>query len=385
MLQIQYYNKGLSKTQIEQIIKNYNLKYTTLTNEINLKLNSIIKTVLNDITPFLENIEYLSKQAKQIKEFEHTKNRIEMLENKLKEKTLIEKELQTNINNLKQEINELKEKGKEYEKNIKLKDELLLKAEGNKPKTQNTNNKTKKRKKTLELNKVKSVSSSSLDKLEIAKEDKISRNEEENKINTNYINTSFKKQKQKSILKWNKDNNKYMMNLKELTRNLTGYHEKVMSNKNNQNINKFISGSNKKEEKKEKKEIKNKKRIVHSSLTKELEINKKMRFSSDINKVSRFEINKDSESDKENNDFIKENKSYILLYTFSSFLLKKRTKKIKKMKHSNIFNKNILNKLYFSNFLITNLNLSKRDFSNSFFIIFIFYNKLSFMQKKRLN
>ena len=48
MLQIQYYNKGLSKTQIEQIIKNYNIKYTRLTNEINLKLNSIIKTVLND-------------------------------------------------------------------------------------------------------------------------------------------------------------------------------------------------------------------------------------------------------------------------------------------------------------------------------------------------
>ena len=56
MLQIQYYNKGLTKTQIEQIIKNYNLKYTTLTNEINSKLNSIIKTVLSDITPFLENI-----------------------------------------------------------------------------------------------------------------------------------------------------------------------------------------------------------------------------------------------------------------------------------------------------------------------------------------
>ena len=309
MLQIQYYNKGLSKTQIEQIIKNYNLKYTTLTNEINLKLNSIIKTVLNDITPFLENIEYLSKQAKQIKEFENTKNRIEMLENKLKEKTLIEKELQTYINNLKQEINELKEKEKECEKNIKLKDELLLKAEENKPNTQNNNNKTKKRKKTLELNKVKVLSSSSLDKSEIAKENKTPKNGQKNKINSNKTNTSLKKQKEKNILKWNKDNNKYMMNLNEITRNFTGYHEKVMSNKNNQNINKFISGSNKKEEKKV---IQNKKKIVHSSYTKELKINKKTRLSSEINKVSRFEINKDSESDKENNDFINENKSYII-------------------------------------------------------------------------
>ena len=129
MLQIQYYNKGLSKTQIEQIIKNYNLKYTTLTNEINLKLTSLIKTVLNDITPFLENIEYLSKQAKQLKEFENAKNHVELLENKIKEKTLKEKELEHHINNLKQEINELKEKEKEYEKNIKILENKLNETE----------------------------------------------------------------------------------------------------------------------------------------------------------------------------------------------------------------------------------------------------------------
>ena len=42
MIQVQYYNKGLTKTQIEQILNNYKLKYTTLTNEINSKLNSLI-------------------------------------------------------------------------------------------------------------------------------------------------------------------------------------------------------------------------------------------------------------------------------------------------------------------------------------------------------
>ena len=93
MIQLQYYNKGLSKAQIEQILKNYNLKYTTITNEINLKLNSLIKIVLNDISPFLENIEYLSKKSKQLKEFENAKNRIEALEHQLKEKIIIEKEL----------------------------------------------------------------------------------------------------------------------------------------------------------------------------------------------------------------------------------------------------------------------------------------------------
>jgi len=316
MLQLQYYNKGLSKTQIEQIIKNYNLKYTTLTNEINLKLNSIIKTVLNDITPFLENIEYLSKQAKQLKEFENAKSRIDLLENKLKEKTFLEKELQENINCLKQEINDLKEKEKEYEKNIKLKDELLLKAEEykknthNPQNTNNINNKSKNRQKSLDLNKAKTFRNSSLDKLEISKEIKTSRNEEENSNINNSINTSTKKHKQKINFKWNKDNNnKYMMNLKEITRNLAGYHEKVVSTKTTQNINKFISGSNYKEERKS---TKNKRRVVHSFDKKEIKKDNKMRLSSEINKISRFEFNKESDSDKENNDNIQENKSYNL-------------------------------------------------------------------------
>ena len=299
MLQIQYYNKGLSKTQIEQIIKNYNIKYTRLTNEINLKLNSIIKTVLNDITPFLENIEYLAKQAKQIKEIENANDRIDILENKLKEKALQEKELQNNISYLKQEIKELKEKEKEYEKNIKLKDDLLKNIE-NKQTNQRANYTSKKIKKNVD----KHISSNSLDYLEINREIKSSRTEEENdKKNNNNINTSLKKLKRKNINKWNKDkNNKYMMNLKEITRNLNIYHEHAMMNKNSHNINQFISSSNQKEEKKE---IKNKKRIVHSIDGIKYTKNKDMRLSSDINHISRFEINKEEiESNNENNRYI---------------------------------------------------------------------------------
>ena len=191
MLQLQYYNKGLSKTQIEQILKNYNLKYTTVTNEISLKLNSLIKTVLNDISPFLENIEYLSKQSKQLKEFENAKNRIESLENKLKEKINIEKELQENIISLKQEINDLKEKEKEFEK-YRLKNEQLKSEENNSISEQiinNNNNKSynnnKNRKKTIDVNH-NFLINSSFDKAEIIKEqtprDNIPKNsiEEEN-------------------------------------------------------------------------------------------------------------------------------------------------------------------------------------------------------------
>ena len=93
MIQLQYYNKGLTKTQIEHILNNYNLKYTTITNEI----NSIIKTVLNDISPFLENIELLAKEMKKLKFQDNNTEKIELLENKLREKSQIEFQLQNDI------------------------------------------------------------------------------------------------------------------------------------------------------------------------------------------------------------------------------------------------------------------------------------------------
>ena len=311
MLQLQYYNKGLSKTQIEQIIKNYNLKYTTLTNEINLKLTSLIKTVLNDITPFLENIEYLSKQAKQLKEFENAKNHVELLENKIKEKTFREKELENYINNLKQEINDLKEKEKEYEKNIKIKNELILKYEESKQRIknnkQNNNPKIKKRKKSLDINNKKAFRSPSWKKLEINKENIVSRNEN-NFNNNNETNTSIKKMKPKYDFKWNK-NNKYMMNLQEITRNLAGFHEHIMTNKNNVIMNKFISGSNQKEDKKT---IKKNKKFVHSFDNRETKQGKNLRLSGEFTDVSKFKITKEEESDKENNDVSQDNKIFEL-------------------------------------------------------------------------
>ena len=279
MLQIQYYNKGLSKKQIEQIIKNYNLKYTTLTNEINLKLNSIIKTVLSDITPFLENIEYLSKQAKELKEIENTKNRIDTLEAKLKEKALLEKELQNNITYLKQEINELKEREKEYERNIRAKDDIINNLEKEKI--------NKKKKKMLNYSgSNKHLTSSSMENLEINYEQK-----------SEILDEEEIKQKNKNLIK----NSKYMMNLKEITRNLNIYHDHTLLTRNNKNINKFISSATQKEETKYNKYNKNKKRNVCSTNKKSMKKNQDMRLSSEIKKVSKFNFNKDEEeSDKEN-------------------------------------------------------------------------------------
>ena len=110
MIQLQYYRKGLTKMQIEQILNNYKLKYTTLTNEINSKLNYLIKTVINDICPFLENIEDISKEIKNLKEMDNHKKTIELLKNQLHEKSLIENQLQNDITSLKKEISSLKEK-----------------------------------------------------------------------------------------------------------------------------------------------------------------------------------------------------------------------------------------------------------------------------------
>ena len=66
---------GLTKTQIKHILNNYKLKYTKLKKEINSKLNSLIKVILNDISPFLENIEEISKEIKNLKEKDNHKRK----------------------------------------------------------------------------------------------------------------------------------------------------------------------------------------------------------------------------------------------------------------------------------------------------------------------
>ena len=297
MIQLQYYNKGLSKAQIEQILKNYNLKYTTITNEINLKLNSLIKTVLNDISPFLENIEYLSKKSKQLKEFENAKNRIEALEHQLKEKIIIEKELQENIISLKQEISDLKEKEKEFEiYNLKNEEKINIPQ-------QEIN--IKNRKKTLDINNHDLFINSSFDKTQSTKGKRTSRDvikkisEEEN------THKSAKKSIIKNVSKWNK-NIKYMMNLKEITRNLNNNNTK---NKNNENLDKFLSGS--------KPNIKNKKRMNHSCDRKIDKKTKEMILNGEVNNMRKFEINKndDEDSDKEiikYSNYNNKEKNYIL-------------------------------------------------------------------------
>ena len=75
MLQKQYYTYKLSKTQIDHILANYNIKYTTMKIEIESKLTNMIQVFLKDIFAFLENIEDIATEREKLKEFDRIKEK----------------------------------------------------------------------------------------------------------------------------------------------------------------------------------------------------------------------------------------------------------------------------------------------------------------------
>jgi len=312
MIQLQYYNKGLTKKQIELILNNYNLKYTTLTKEINSKLNNLIKTVISDISPFLENIEEISKEIKSLKEMDNHKRKIELLENKLQEKTLVEHQLQNDIISLKKEITLLKERNKNGSTDniIKVDDTYTSPVKRNKKKSidmKSVNN-------NAELQNLKKDLKGSTRQNNNNKND-------ENSIGVNSHSRSTMSSK-KGSWKNSKENkaNNYLMNYQEITRSLNN---KNLNQNQNQNqalsktakadkVSKFICTSSKKSTKdfKEKKKTKkNKSRSIDLSNAIDTEA-KKDKIQSIINnknKIEKKEINNNNvKIIEENND---ENKS----------------------------------------------------------------------------
>ena len=63
MLQKQYYESKLNSSQLDRIVSNYNIKYTSFQNEINYKITSLIKSFLKDISSFLENIQEINNEV----------------------------------------------------------------------------------------------------------------------------------------------------------------------------------------------------------------------------------------------------------------------------------------------------------------------------------
>ena len=109
MLQQQYFNSKLTKNQIDGIMNNFNIKYTTVKNEIDAKLNNLLKLFLNDIQPFLDNLE---EKRKKLKDFEHIQREYNIMSLKLKEKISNEHRLENSIESLQKEITQLKNENK---------------------------------------------------------------------------------------------------------------------------------------------------------------------------------------------------------------------------------------------------------------------------------
>jgi len=103
MLQLQYYNSNLKNNQIDKILNNYQLKYTQMKNEIDSKLNQMLKIFLKDILTFLENIEEVAEHKRKISEFDTIKKELELAKTKIKNKINIEHKLKNECDILQQE------------------------------------------------------------------------------------------------------------------------------------------------------------------------------------------------------------------------------------------------------------------------------------------
>ena len=108
MLQLQYYNSILKNNQITKILDNYKLKYSLVVNEIESKVNELMKLCLKDILVFLENIGEVSEQKHKINEYNKNRRELEQARLKLKNKAYIENKLKNEIDLLQQENNFLK-------------------------------------------------------------------------------------------------------------------------------------------------------------------------------------------------------------------------------------------------------------------------------------
>ena len=108
MLQLQYLNTKLQKKHIDQILTNYNIKYTTMKNEIENKINLMIKSFNQDISEFLNNMAEIADQKQQLKHLERNQNELETVREQLKDKIHEITKLKREIELLKMENTRLK-------------------------------------------------------------------------------------------------------------------------------------------------------------------------------------------------------------------------------------------------------------------------------------
>lgn len=103
MIQLQYYNSGLKNNHINKILNNYRIKYTQIKNEIESKVNRMMKFFLKDILVFLENIEEVAEQKRKISDYEVIQKELELTRIKIKNNIYNEHKLKNECDILQQE------------------------------------------------------------------------------------------------------------------------------------------------------------------------------------------------------------------------------------------------------------------------------------------
>ena len=103
MLQLQYLKLGLKNNHVNKILNNYRIKYTQIKNEMESKINQMIKLFLNDISQFLENLEEVSEQKHKISEYDSVLKDLELARAKIKDKITSEHKLKNECDMLQQE------------------------------------------------------------------------------------------------------------------------------------------------------------------------------------------------------------------------------------------------------------------------------------------
>ena len=117
MLQLQYITR-LKNKHINNILDNYKLKYSGMKNEIDTKVNELIKLFLKDILAFLENLEQTATNKKKLNNYDKMKTELESIRNQLKIKTYNEHKVKNELDLLTQENSLLKVKIKSLNQKI---------------------------------------------------------------------------------------------------------------------------------------------------------------------------------------------------------------------------------------------------------------------------
>jgi hypothetical protein len=103
MFQMQYYNSCLKNNHINKILNNYRIKYTQIKNEIESKINHMIKLFLKDILVYLQNIEEVAEQKHKINEYDSVIKELDLTRAKIKSKISNELKLKNEYDILQQE------------------------------------------------------------------------------------------------------------------------------------------------------------------------------------------------------------------------------------------------------------------------------------------